>query len=109
MTRTSTVYVLHFSEPYKHAKHYMGGAVDLDARLAEHGAGHGARLTQVVKDAGITWTLARTWQGGRMRERQLKNRGGASRCCPTCKAQRVRSPEAPKFTLAEVNRDLYGR
>ncbi len=105
MARTSIVYLLHFSEPYKHAKHYMGSAVDLDARLAEHAAGQGARLTQVVKGDGITWTLARTWQGGRRRERQLKNQGGASRCCPTCKAGRT----PPAFTLEQVNRDLYGR
>ena len=79
-----TLYLLHFSEPYKHARHYSGIATDLDARLAEHQAGRGARLLQVVKDAGITWTLARTWPGDRKRERQLKNQGGASRRCPEC-------------------------
>ena len=105
MAQTSTVYLLHFSEPYKHAKHYLGSAADLDTGLAEHAAGQGARLTQVVKDAGISWTLARTWHGGRKRERQLKNQGRASRCCPTCKAALT----PPAFTLDDVNRDLYGR
>jgi hypothetical protein len=42
---------------------------------------------QVVKAAGITWTLARTWPGDRNRERQLKNQGGASRRCPACGIQ----------------------
>jgi ribosomal protein L34E len=28
--------------------------------------------------------LARTWPGGRARERQIKRQGGASRCCPMC-------------------------
>lgn len=69
-----TCYLLHFSEPYKHARHYSGTAADLPARLAEHEAGRGSRLLQVVKAAGITWTLVRTWPGGRARERQLKNR-----------------------------------
>jgi hypothetical protein len=52
--------------------------------VAEHQKGQGARLLQVVKAAGITWTLARTWPGDRKRERQLKAQGGASRRCPQC-------------------------
>ncbi len=75
------VYLLHFDRPYKHARHYtQQPAADLDARLAEHEAGRGARFTAVV--AGVGWTLARTWPGTRTRERQIKNQGGASRCCP---------------------------
>jgi predicted GIY-YIG superfamily endonuclease len=49
-----TVYLLHFDRPYKRARHYLGWASDLDARLAQHTAGHGARLLEVVHDAGIT-------------------------------------------------------
>lgn len=79
-----TVYLLHFDTPYKHARHYIGWTADLDARLAEHASGRGARLLAVVHAAGITWTLARTWTGGRTRERAIKRQGGASRCCPTC-------------------------
>jgi hypothetical protein len=41
---------------------------------------------EVVCNAGIGWQLARTWPGGRARERQLKNQGGASRLCPLCGA-----------------------
>ena len=41
----------------------------------------------VIAEAGIGWTLARTWQGSRARERQLKRQGGASRRCPICRAQ----------------------
>jgi hypothetical protein len=79
-----TVYLLHFAEPFGHARHYTGWARNLDAHLAHHEAGSGARLLAVVKDAGIGWTLARTWPGDRTRERQLKNEGGASRRCPMC-------------------------
>jgi predicted GIY-YIG superfamily endonuclease len=80
-----TVYLLHFDRPYRHARHYTGWAADLDTRLAEHAAGRGARLLQVVKDAGIGWTLARTWTGAtRATERRLKRTGGASRYCPRC-------------------------
>jgi predicted GIY-YIG superfamily endonuclease len=86
-----TVYLLHFDAPYKHARHYTGWTSDLDARLAEHQAGHGARLLAVVRAAGIGWTLARTWEGDRKRERKLKNQGGAGRHCPMCGVK----PQAP--------------
>jgi hypothetical protein len=87
-----TVYLLHFDRPYgppgapvgSTAKHYVGWARDLAARLAEHEAGRGARLTEVVRAAGIGWTLARTWPGSRARERQIKNQGGHARHCPEC-------------------------
>jgi predicted GIY-YIG superfamily endonuclease len=79
-----SVYLLHLEPPYKHARHYLGEADDLDARLAQHAAGQGARLLQVAQEAGCTWQLARTWEGGRAREKQLKQQGGRSRMCPVC-------------------------
>ncbi len=78
------VYLLHLSEPLGHARHYTGWAADLDSRLAQHGTARGARLLAVARAAGITRQLARTWPGGRARERQLKRQGGASRRCPAC-------------------------
>jgi hypothetical protein len=85
---TGTVYLLHLSQPYGHARHYTGyagnGARGLARRLAEHGTARGARLLAVAAGAGITWELARTWPGGRARERQLKRQGGAARRCPLC-------------------------
>jgi predicted GIY-YIG superfamily endonuclease len=83
-----TVYLLHFTQRYKHAGHYLGSTNALTKRLAEHQNGRGARLLEVVQAAGISWVLARTWEGGRRRERQLKKQGGASRCCPICKGKR---------------------
>ncbi|MEV6281032.1 hypothetical protein [Nocardia sp. NPDC051832] len=79
-----TVYLLHFDSPFAHARHYTGWTRDLDARLDEHRAGRGARLMSVIGQHGITWQLARTWEGTRGRERQLKRAGGASRRCPLC-------------------------
>jgi predicted GIY-YIG superfamily endonuclease len=81
-----TIYLLCFSKPYKHAKHYLGWTSNLDARLAEHASGRGARLLEVVAAQGITWKLARTWEGDRNRERRLKQRG-KSRDCPICQAR----------------------
>ena len=80
-----TVYLLHFSQRYHHAGHYTGSSHNLTKRLQAHAKGQGARLLAVVHAAGITWTLARTWEGGKRRERQLKRQGGASRRCPLCK------------------------
>lgn len=81
-----TVYLLHFDRPYKHARHYCGWAPEgcLDRRLRIHARGRGANLLRYVKAAGIGWELARTWTGGRIRERQIKTQGGLSRCCPVC-------------------------
>lgn len=81
---TGTVYLLHFTRPYRHARHYIGWTADLPARLSEHAAGRGARLLAVAADNGIGWDLARTWPGTRARERQLKRQGGAARRCPLC-------------------------
>jgi predicted GIY-YIG superfamily endonuclease len=81
---TGTVYLLHFDQPYKHARHYLGWARNVPRRLAEHAAGRGARLLAVVREAGIGWQLARLWPGSRARERQIKRQGGLSRCCPLC-------------------------
>lgn len=67
-----TVYLVHFETPYRHAKHYLGSTADLDARLAQHRAGTGARLMAVITDAGIGWRIARTWSGDRRLERRLK-------------------------------------
>ena len=80
-----TVYLLCFDRPYHHARHYLGFAEDLDARLAQHRRGAGARLIQVIAGAGIGWRLARTWPGGdRTLERRLKNQHHGPRLCPAC-------------------------
>jgi predicted GIY-YIG superfamily endonuclease len=78
------VYLLHFDQPYRHAAHYTGWTTHLDTRLAQHATGRGARLLAVITQAGIGFTLARTWPGPRSRERALKRQGGASRRCPLC-------------------------
>jgi hypothetical protein len=39
---------------------------------------------EVIKDAGITWRLARTWPGTKTLERAIKDRHNAPRLCPDC-------------------------
>lgn len=82
---TGVVYLIHFERPYRHARHYLGWAAQLDARIAHHRAGTGARLLAVVNAAGIGWSVVRVWDpASRTRERQIKRQGGLSRCCPAC-------------------------
>jgi predicted GIY-YIG superfamily endonuclease len=86
MTRQppGVIYLLHFDRPYKHAKHYTGWTEDLLDRLDRHAAGRGARLVEVIWQAGIGFTLVRLCEGTRRTERAIKNDGGASRYCPAC-------------------------
>jgi predicted GIY-YIG superfamily endonuclease len=48
----TVVYLIHFQEPYRHARRYTGWTTDLDARLAEHRAGRCARPAAPGRRAG---------------------------------------------------------
>jgi predicted GIY-YIG superfamily endonuclease len=93
------IYLLHFDRPYKHARHYLGCTTrPIAVRLQEHASGNGARLVEVITQAGITWQLARIWRlhgpwaQGWAKERKLKSRHDSPGLCPICnphvKAQR---------------------
>jgi predicted GIY-YIG superfamily endonuclease len=79
-----TVYLLHFDRPLHHAQHYMGWTTNLEQRLHAHETGNGSRLMEVVSNAGITWRLAKTWEGPRALERKLKRQHHGPRLCPIC-------------------------
>jgi hypothetical protein len=82
-----TVYLLHFSCPYRHARHYLGfSAGDVRIRVVLHQAGQGARLLAVVRAEGIGLELVRTWPGDRNLERRLKRRKNSPRMCPVCRS-----------------------
>ena len=89
------VYLLHFSRPFGHARHYTGSTTDdrLETRIREHQSGQGANLTAKAVQVGITLTLVRTWPGGRETEARFKHRNdparsgvkqGMTRYCPLC-------------------------
>lgn len=80
-----TVYLLHFDAPLAHAQHYVGYAEDLEARIARHRKGNGARLVSVFAEKGIGFTVARTWPGDRKQERRIKNLKNSPRLCPICR------------------------
>lgn len=83
-----TVYLIHFDQPFSHARHYIGWTHNghtLRARLDHHQNGSGARLMRAVSRAGIPWRVVRTWRGmDRHFERRLKNQNNSARLCPIC-------------------------
>jgi putative endonuclease len=103
-----TVYLLHFAEPignpdspYGSASHYMGWTSDLGPRLAAHRDGAGAAIMRAVAKAGIDFEVARTWEGGRQLERELKNRHDHPGLCPDC-----RSRDAAEQAFDRLNPDF---
>lgn len=94
MNIPATVYLIHFERPYKHAKHYVGYTAleTIEERMARHREGRGARLLQVVTEAGINWVIARLWTfptvgKAKQKEKRLKMRA-ATRHCPLCNGGR---------------------
>jgi predicted GIY-YIG superfamily endonuclease len=81
-----TVYLIHFSEKYEHAQHYIGSTKNLDQRIAQHCSGaSNVPLMLAVKDAGISWRVVRTWPDvERSFEFQLKKRHKSWQLCPVC-------------------------
>jgi len=86
------LYLIHFAEPLgtdRHqARHYLGfvegDETAVYARLEEHRAGWGARITAACNQRGIQYEVARILPGDRNRERQLKNGKKLGRICPIC-------------------------
>jgi hypothetical protein len=85
------VYLLHFSAPLGNpqntraqASHYLGWALDVASRLAEHRAGRGAAITRAAVERGIDFDVVASWPGDRYLERRLKNLKATPRLCPVC-------------------------
>lgn len=81
------LYLIHFERKLAHAQHYLGSVMDhnhLDKRLREHRTGRGAKLLDALNKRGIPYRVVRTMNGGRIKERRLKNRKNGPRLCPIC-------------------------
>lgn len=92
------VYLLHFSAPLKHARHYTGFSANLQSlmfRIAEHragvskAAGRPVAIMKALHAAGISFELARIWPlASRSFERRLKRRSrGIRAVCPICSGE----------------------
>jgi hypothetical protein len=87
--RIGTVYLLHFSRPYCHARHYLGFSTRLQKRIKEHLDGRGSPLVRAVVEAGIEVFVARTWKGVTW---TFEKRGHGSHrrgSCPICRGPRA--------------------
>lgn len=95
-------YLLHFSAPVGHARHYLGTAYNLPKRLTLHRTGRSrAKLIDAAVAQGTTFTLVRVWPGGRKMERQLKNRKEGPTLCPVCNT-RLRLSEDEQAIIAKM-------
>jgi len=85
--RVGTIYLLHFSRPLGHARHYLGWASNLKRRLwvQRRGGPHAAKILQATHAAGIRLTLVATWTGTRDDERRMKRNNDRARACPKCR------------------------
>lgn len=94
MTRISaTVYLIHFERALHHARHYVGYTAmeSVEARLARHRDGRGARLLAACNAAGIGYEIVRVWPFGdipsaKAQEKRLKRAGRNPDRCPVCRA-----------------------
>lgn len=83
------VYLLHFSEKYRHAQHYLGfTSISPFKRYCRHLAGRGSPLVYAAVRAGIEVDLVKVWMHeDRKFERKLKNQKNAKKLCPRCRKQ----------------------
>jgi len=94
--KTGTVYIIHFDEPFHHARHYVGWteSADVDSRMERHGKGNGSRLMRAVSGEGIQWRIVRVfYNADRHFERWIKEQKQTSTFCPVCseKPRQVRN------------------
>lgn len=80
------VYLIHFSRPLFHAKHYVGFAEkSLDDRISKHLQNQGSKLLKAANKAEIDWEVVWVWNNGnRGFERWLKNKKNSCKFCPIC-------------------------
>ena len=93
-----TVYLINFSDPVGHNRHYRGwtGRADWADRFREHVTGRGAKLTRRAVRLGVEMTVVRTWPGTPAREKQIKQQGSAFRQCPVCTPMKRMYPDGYK-------------
>jgi predicted GIY-YIG superfamily endonuclease len=83
--RRPVVYLVHFTQPYRHARHYVGYTKDLPSRLEEHRTGSGARLLAAVAAAGIPFEVVWIWHhSSRSFERRVHQYKNTPKLCPIC-------------------------
>jgi predicted GIY-YIG superfamily endonuclease len=72
--------------------HYVGATEDFRKRIQAHRRGTGARLLAVLNEAGVRWSVVRTWTFERSAEawefeKKVKRAKNHSKFCPRCKSK----------------------
>lgn len=68
-----SVYLIHFTRPLHHARHYLGSSKNAYRRFDQHCLGRGgAKIVDAALAVGIGLRLARVWPGGRQEERKAQ-------------------------------------
>jgi hypothetical protein len=84
-----TVYLLHFSRPYKHARHYVGWTLNLERRLRTHRGGRGSPLIRAAIQDGIEVFLARTWENVTYTFERRLHHHWSRKVCPICRGKQA--------------------
>jgi predicted GIY-YIG superfamily endonuclease len=85
-----TIYLIHFSVPLYHARHYVGYTRNrLEDRIEEHKQNRGARILAHLNSLGIEWKVVKTWNGDRNEERRLKKSTKSCFLCPICREEKL--------------------
>jgi hypothetical protein len=98
------------STPRNSAGHYLGSALDWEAREQEHRDGAGARLLAAANARGIAWRIVQVWElptldDAQIAEHVLKARGHFRTRCLHCRAAAAgeQPPIEPIVTAATLD------
>jgi hypothetical protein len=80
--------VLHLEPAYRHARQYIGWALDVDARLAEYLSGAGSPFVRAAVAAGAQVEPAAALPGSRKLERRPKRWHKTGQFCRRWRAAR---------------------
>jgi predicted GIY-YIG superfamily endonuclease len=97
-----SVYLLHFAEPIKGVRHYVGYTEDLHRRISQHRSGsrHASGVCRRFHAAGIPFRVARIWTSEKINmsvENFVKKH--ISSMCPICAWERENAASISLFNV----------
>lgn len=102
------LYLIHFTEPHFHARHYLGSSEEVLERIERHANGQGARITRALWLGGEEWTLAALFRPRnpaasiRDLERRAKKRKSAKDYCPLCTRNFISPPGCVRYPTPAI-------
>ncbi len=103
---TGFVYIIELDAPLGSAKHqaryYVGWALSIEARLAEHRSGNGAAMLRAANERGIGYRIVASFPGSRDDERKIKRQKNTPRIVRKLTAPR---PALPPVIMPDMSAD----